>query len=99
MEGRDIGSVIFPNADIKIYMDCDINERAKRRVKQYAKNGVTVNFEQIKNDILARDKEDMNRKHSPLIRLPEAYYLDTTNLSMDACVEIVENLIKQKQAK
>lgn len=99
MEGRDIGSVIFPNADIKIYVDCDINERAKRRVEQYAKNGVTVDFEQIKNDILARDKEDMNRKHSPLIRLPEAYYLDTTNLSMDACVEIVENLIKQKQSK
>ena len=97
MEGRDIGSVIFPNADIKFYIDCEINERAKRRVEQYAKNGVTVDFEQIKQDILARDKEDMERKHSPLIRLPEAYYLDTTNLSMDACVDIVAKQIKIKQ--
>ena len=99
MEGRDIGSVIFPNADLKIYVDCDINERAKRRVQQYAKNGETVSVEQVKKVILQRDKEDTTRHNSPLVRLPEAFYLDTTSLSKQQCVDIVVKQIKQKQAK
>lgn len=97
MEGRDIGSVIFPNADIKVFVDCDIDTRAKRRVNQYAKNGIEISFDQAKNDILKRDQEDITREDSPLVRLPEAYYLDTTNLGKEECVEVVINLIKQKQ--
>lgn len=96
MEGRDIGSVIFPNADIKIFVDCDIDVRAQRRVNQYAKNGINISFQQAKNDILKRDQEDITRKDSPLVRLPEAYYLDTTKLSKQECVDIVVELIKQK---
>ncbi len=96
MEGRDIGSVIFPNADIKIFVDCDIDVRAQRRVDQYAKNGIEISTEQAKADILKRDQEDINRKDSPLIRLPDAYYLDTTNLTKQECVNIVVELIKQK---
>lgn len=98
MEGRDIGSVIFPNADIKIFVDCDIDVRAQRRVTQYAKNQIDISFEQAKNDILKRDQEDITRKDSPLIRLPEAYYLDTTNLSKQQCVDIIVDLIRQKQS-
>lgn len=96
MEGRDIGSVIFPNADIKIFVDCDIDVRAQRRVEQYSKNGIEISAEQAKADILMRDQEDINRKDSPLIRLPNAYYLDTTNLTRQECVNIVVELIKQK---
>lgn len=99
MEGRDIGSVIFPNADLKIYMDCDINVRAERRVKQYAKNGIKVSLQKAKQAIAQRDLEDTTRHDSPLIRLPEAFYLDTTNLSMEECVNIVIQQIKLKQNK
>ena len=99
MEGRDIGSVIFPNADLKIYMDCDINVRTERRVKQYAKNGIKVSLQKAKQAIAQRDLEDTTRHDSPLIRLPEAFYLDTTNLSMEECVNIVIQQIKLKQNK
>ena len=99
MEGRDIGSVIFPKADIKIFIDCDIDVRAQRRVKQYEKNGITLSQAEAKQAILERDKDDYTRKNSPLVRLPEAFYLDTSNYTMDECVEIVANLIKAKQNK
>ena len=99
MEGRDIGSVIFPNAELKIYLDCNIDERARRRVNQYAKDGITANVEEIKQAILKRDQEDSQRKLSPLVRLPEAFYLDTTNYTMDQCVDIIYNLIKFVQNK
>lgn len=99
MEGRDITTVIFPNADIKIYVDCDINERAKRRVKQYAKNDIVVSFDEAKQAIIQRDLDDSTRHDSPLIRVPDAFYLDTTNLSQQQCVDIVIEQIKLKQAK
>ena len=99
MEGRDIGSVIFPNADLKIYVDCDIDERARRRLKQYAQNGTNLTFEEIKQSIISRDKEDTSRHDSPLVRVPDAFYLDTTNINEQQCVDIVIEQIKLKQAK
>ena len=73
MEGRDIGSVIFPEAEVKIFIDCDIDVRALRRVYQNRKNDQIISFEDAKNAILQRDYDDINRKVSPLIRLPEAF--------------------------
>ena len=93
MEGRDIGSVVFPKAEIKVFVDCDINERARRRVAQFAQNGKIVDFEKTKQEMQERDIADTTRKISPLVRLPEAYYLDTTNKSIKECVQLLKNLI------
>ena len=65
MEGRDIGTVVFPNADVKIYLDATSEERAKRRVEQNEKNGLESNYNQILKDIIERDNRDMNREISP----------------------------------
>ena len=97
MEGRDIGSVVFPNADLKIYIDCDIDERAKRRYQQYANNGQEANIEKIKSDLAERDYNDIHRSISPLVRLPEAYYLDTTNNSIDKCIELISEQIEKRK--
>lgn len=97
MEGRDIGSVVFPNADVKIYIDCNIDVRAKRRAEQYKQTGKKISVSQAKKDILARDYDDMHRKTSPLVRLSDAFYLDTSNFTIDECVIILENLVKNKQ--
>ncbi len=95
MEGRDIGSVVFPNAEIKIYVDCNLNTRAKRRVLQYKSSGKNITFAEAKKAISERDRDDKNRPTSPLIKLPEAYVLDTTHKSIDQCVDellcIVQN--------
>lgn len=99
MEGRDIGSVIFPEAEVKIFIDCDIDVRALRRVYQYRKNDQIIRFEDAKNAILQRDYDDINRKVSPLIRLPEAFYLDTANYTIDECVEILYKHTMSKNKK
>ena len=100
MEGRDIGYVVFPNADLKVYIYCDIDERARRRKAQFEQNGEIGDINKIKNDILQRDYNDMNRKISPLVRLPEAFYLDTTSLSIEQCVDLLNEQIKNaKQHK
>ncbi len=91
MEGRDIGSVIFPDADLKVYVDCNLLVRARRRVRQYAQNGMTISIAEAKKQIEQRDKEDMTRLNSPLVRLPEAFYLDTTHMNVASCVEVLKN--------
>ena len=97
MEGRDIGSVVFPNAELKVYVDCNIDVRAKRRQAQFAQNGAHEDLEKIKNDILQRDYNDTHRAISPLVRLPEAYYLDTSNLSVEECVNKIAEQINKLQ--
>lgn len=95
MEGRDIGSVVFPKAEIKVFVDCDIDERTRRRVAQFAQNGKIVDYAQTKQDIIARDIADTTRQISPLVRLPEAYYLDTTNKSVKECVQKLKDLVDE----
>ena len=92
VEGRDIGTVVFPYANLKIYMDADLNERAKRRNKQ---KGNSQNQEEVKKDLMRRDYHNSNRKESPLKRAPDALLLDTTSLSIKKQVEWVINKIKQ----
>ena len=82
MEGRDIGSIIFPHAELKVYVDCNILMRAKRRVRQYEQKGINISIAEAKHDIEQRDWQDMHRATSPLVRLPEAFYLDTTHMNI-----------------
>lgn len=95
-EGRDIGTVVFPDADVKIYIDASLDVRAKRRMLELQSNGVNITYENVKRQLQARDNLDSKRQHSPL-SIPEgAVILDTTNLTIEEQVkkvlEIIENL-------
>ena len=82
IEGRDMGSVVFPDADLKIYLDADIDIRAQRRLKQ-------SNDSETKEDLLQRDENDKNRSESPLMIPENALYIDNSNMKMDEVVNLV----------
>ena len=93
MDGRDIGSVILKNADLKIYVDADVNVRAERRFKQLSEKGTELNatYEDVLKDLIERDHRDKNRATAPLIRCSDALLLDTTSLTIEQSVDqIVE---------
>lgn len=89
MEGRDIGSVIFPNADFKIFVDCKIEERAKRRLVDYKNVGDNVTLSQVIDDLKQRDYRDMHRQISPLVMSENAYLIDTSKKTVDDSLVIV----------
>ncbi len=95
-EGRDMGTVVFPDADVKFFIKADINERAKRRYLQLKRRGVEADFEEIKNAIILRDRQDMKRNVSPLIPAEDAYILDTTTMEMMEVVEKMIGVIREK---
>lgn len=99
MDGRDIGSVVLPDADLKIYLVCSIDERARRRQKEYLKKGVENKVEEVKRELEERDERDINREHSPLVKVDDAIEIDTTNLSIDEVVKEVIDLFKKKVKK
>lgn len=92
MDGRDIGTHVLPNADVKIFLTASIEERAMRRWKEMQVKGYDISLEKLKVDIAARDKADSERKISPLIQAKDAVLLDTTNLSIDEAVEAILKL-------
>ena len=91
MEGRDIGSVIFPNADFKVYVDCKVDARAKRRHKELVEKGENVSYEQVLEDLKDRDYRDMHREISPLIMCENAFLVDSTLNNAEECLNIVLN--------
>ncbi|MCL6494544.1 MAG: (d)CMP kinase [Ignavibacterium sp.] len=100
MEGRDITTVVFPNADVKIYLTATIDERARRRALEFAQKGHQVNIEQVKQNILDRDRIDSSRDVSPLTKSPDAVEIDTSNLSIEQQVEqILEEAKKVAEKK
>jgi cytidylate kinase len=96
MEGRDIGTAVFPNADVKIYLDATAEERARRRVKQNEENNIEGSYEEILKSIKSRDEQDSNREIAPLKKAEDAIYLDSTNLNIDEVVEKIIDIIKEK---
>ncbi|HEY4932513.1 MAG TPA: (d)CMP kinase [Terriglobales bacterium] len=97
MEGRDIGTAVFPNADVKVFLDADARVRAERRVAQ---NGSLTPEEaqRIIEDLVARDQRDRTRAVSPLVPAADAVILDSTSLSIDDAVSRVEQLVSQRQS-
>lgn len=93
MEGRDIGTVVFRDANVKIYLDATSEERAKRRVEQNTKNGIVSDYNQILKDIIERDSRDMSRKISPLKKAEDAILVDTTNFTIEEVVEKILAII------
>ena len=94
MDGRDIGSVVFPNADIKFFMTAIAEERAKRRFEELQQKGEQTNFEEVYDNIQSRDKIDTSRQHSPLVKAEDAIVIDNTNLSEDEQFNIMLNKIQ-----
>jgi len=95
MDGRDIASVVLPNADVKIFLTASVEERARRRVLDFERQGIeNVDFEKVKEDIKARDWQDENRDIAPLIKVDSATLIDTTSLTIDEVVEKMTKLVK-----
>ncbi len=97
MDGRDIGTVVFPTADLKIYLDASVEIRALRRQGEYREMGKTVDLNAIQNQIILRDREDQSRPVGCLKRADDAVYVDTTHLTRDEVIELISNLVRNKQ--
>ncbi|MDF2593802.1 MAG: cytidylate kinase [Clostridia bacterium] len=95
MDGRDIGTVVMPDATFKIFLTASVDERAKRRFKEYRKKGMTVSMEELTKDIIDRDYQDTNRKISPLKRAIDAIEVDTTALTIDEIVDKIMALTEK----
>jgi CMP/dCMP kinase len=97
MDGRDIGTVVLPHADLKIFLTANVEERAKRRLKEHQKKGKEAPIEQVMLDIANRDEKDSTRKESPLRKADDAIVLDTTHLTIEQVVNKIIELTEQKE--
>lgn len=96
MEGRDITTVVFPEADVKIYLDATPIERAKRRCRQNKRNGINQSFNEVLQSIMERDKNDMNKKVGALKKAPDAIYVDSSKSNVNKIKQKIIKIIKQK---
>lgn len=94
-EGRDMGTVVFPNADLKFFMVAGVDERAERRWSQMKKDGIDVSIDEIKSEIIRRDKIDSLRELSPLQKAPDAIEIDTSKLKIDQQSKIILNFVEE----
>ena len=97
MEGRDIGTVVFPNADVKVFLDCSVEERAMRRYKQNISKGIETTYEEVLESIKERHRLETEREIAPLVQAPDAVYIDSTGMTIEEEVQAVINVINQKR--
>ncbi|KOR13621.1 cytidylate kinase [Staphylococcus carnosus] len=98
MDGRDIGTVVLPDAELKIYMIASVEERAERRQKENEENGIPSSLNELKKEIEARDHYDMNREISPLQKADDAITVNTTGKSIEQVTDIISDLIDKVEA-
>ena len=96
MDGRDIGSVVFPRAELKIFMEASPEERARRRVIELKQRGINVDYDDVYQEILTRDRADTTRSYGPLVKSPDAISIDTTNLSIEQQVNKIYALAMER---
>jgi CMP/dCMP kinase len=96
MDGRDIGTVVLPDADLKFFMTADANVRAERRKKELEGKGIYIPFGEVLHNLLERDEKDSSRKESPLRKADDAIIIDTSNLTFEEQVEIIIKAIADK---
>lgn len=96
MDGRDIGTCVLPNADLKVYLTASSKERARRRYKEQQERGIECDFDQIEKDIIARDEQDMSREIAPLRQAEDAVLVDASEMTIEEVVEKVISLYKNK---
>ena len=95
MDGRDIGSAVLPDADLKIYLTASVEERAMRRYKENLGKGMEAELEEIKRDIRERDERDMTRSEAPLTKVADAVEIDSSDMTIDEVVSTIEELIRK----
>ncbi|MGX7776489.1 (d)CMP kinase [Streptococcus pluranimalium] len=95
MDGRDIGTVVLPDAELKIFLIASVEERAERRFKENLEKGITTDFETLKDEIAARDYKDSHRKVSPLRAAEDAITFDTTGISIEGVVDFIQEKAKK----
>ena len=96
MEGRDITTVVFPNADFKFYLDASLDERVKRRIEQNKEKGIDMSESEIRDNIAKRDYNDMHKKVGALKKTDDQIYIDTSNMTIDEVVNKIVNIVKEK---
>ena len=94
VEGRDIGSVVFPNANVKFFMDADVEVRAKRRYNELMKNNTNISYRSVLKNVSNRDKKDTNRLLAPLKRVSDSIIINTTNLTINQAFHLMLNHLK-----
>jgi CMP/dCMP kinase len=95
-EGRDLTTVVFPDAEVKIYLDASIDERTKRRYEELKQKGYDLDVKQVQNDTARRDESDKTREHGPLRLAQDAILLDTTGMNIEQVVESILDIVKRK---
>lgn len=96
LEGRDIGTVVFPDADVKFYLDAVGEERVRRRYHEMVQKGMKVDFQETREALMQRDHHDMHRSHSPLKKAKDAVFIDSTHRSVEEVVEEMVRIIKER---
>ena len=99
MEGRDIGTVVFPNANVKIFLDCSLEERANRRYKQNLEKGINDSYEQILKGMIERHKLETEREIAPFVKAEDAIFIDTTNMTIEEVTHTIEQIIEKNGYK
>ena len=97
MDGRDIGTTVLPDAELKVYLTASVEERAERRYKENLERGIECDLETIKKDVMARDENDMNRAVSPLRRADDAIVLDTSDMTFESVVRKLSDMVKERE--
>ena len=96
MDGRDIGTKVLPNADVKIYLTASSYTRAKRRWLELTNSGISCNIEEIEKDIIERDFKDMNRAISPLVQAEDAILVDSSEMDIDQVIQTILDIVDRK---
>ena len=96
MDGRDIGTNVLPKAEVKIFLNASVEERAKRRVGELLALGENPDFDEVKEQIRKRDENDTNRKHNPLRKAEDAIEIDTTGMTIDEVTDKISDIIREK---
>ena len=97
MEGRDIGTYVFPNANVKIFLDATLEERVKRRIKQNEELGIEMTYEEIEKNMKQRDLDDKTRKIGALKRAEDAIYIDSSNMTIEEVTDKIIDIINNKR--
>ena len=97
LDGRDIGTHVFPKAELKLFMTADMDVRTKRRMDEFSSKGQYFSFEEVKQNLMQRDHDDINRKESPLIKAEDAIVLDNSDITREEQLEFVLKLIADMQ--
>jgi cytidylate kinase len=96
-EGRDMGTVVFPDAECKVYLDAGLDERARRRAREIERNGTSINEQDVRTEIAARDTNDQTRATAPLKAADDAHVIDSTGLSIDEVVDQIVELVRERR--